>query len=90
MPKALTLNVPDEVYQSLQRIAAETGQGPEELSVDMLIGAIHRFDTDPLLKLAGCLDIDAGDAVERHDYYVGHTLTEEEEREMRSRGGGDG
>jgi predicted transcriptional regulator len=87
MSQALTVQIPDETYQALLRLAEEAGWTPERWATECLIADVHRIDNDPLLKLAGCIDVDLGDAVEKHDYWFGHTMTEEEERESLSRDG---
>jgi hypothetical protein len=56
MPRALTLNVPDDLYEALVRIAGRTRQTPEQLAEGWLAAGVKRFDEDPLLNLAGCVE----------------------------------
>jgi hypothetical protein len=60
MSRALTLNIPDDLFRSLSRIAEESGQSPEELAAVWFAEAIRSFDEDPLLKLAGCIELPPG------------------------------
>jgi hypothetical protein len=56
----LTLNIPDDLYESLVRIAGQTRQSPDELAVAWLTQGVRGFEEDPLLKLAGCIELGPG------------------------------
>jgi hypothetical protein len=56
MPRDLTLNIPDDLYEALVRIAGQTRQTPEELAEAWFAAGVRSFDEDPLLKLAGCVE----------------------------------
>jgi hypothetical protein len=50
MGHTLTLDVPEDVYQSLQRQAEQTGQSPEIVAVQLLATATQPHGEDPLLS----------------------------------------
>ena len=70
MGHTLTLDVPEEVYQSLIQQAEQTGQPPEAVAVQWLATAIqHRVD-DPLEQCIGVLSSDGADWTDQHDAYL--------------------
>jgi hypothetical protein len=60
MPRTVTLTIPDELYESLARVAAQTRQTPDELAACWLTDGLRGVEEDPLLKLAGCIGPEAG------------------------------
>jgi hypothetical protein len=57
MGHTLTLNVPEDVYQSLQRQAEQTGQSPETVAVQLLATATQPHVEDPLEQFIGTLQL---------------------------------
>lgn len=77
MSKAITLELPDQVYHSLSKFAAKEGRSTEEVGADWLATFVQRVADDPLMKFAGTLDSGTPDLAERHDdYLAGHVRDE--------------
>lgn len=75
MTKALTLMIPDDIYEPILRSANRIGQSPEQFISEWLRNAITQTDhDDPLLQLAGIFESDIRDISERHDDYIGQEL----------------
>ena len=71
MGHTLTLDVPEEVYQSLIQQAKQTGQPPETVAVQLLASATqHRVD-DPLEQFIGAFCSHGADWADQHDAYLG-------------------
>ncbi len=80
MTKALTLTLPDSVYDPLLRIADHTGLAPEQIIFEWIENNIRQLtDKDPLLQLAGIFDSDLTDISENHDKYIGQNLSSKNE-----------
>jgi hypothetical protein len=74
MGHTLTLDVPEDVYQSLIQKAEQTGQPPEAVAVQLLATATqHRVD-DPLEQFIGAFSSQIADWAEQHDAYVGKAV----------------
>lgn len=71
MERTLTLEMPEEVYESLRRRAEEAGQPPESLAVEMLAAATHPHGGDPLEKFIGAFDGEGVEWADRHNGYLG-------------------
>ena len=66
MGHTLTLDVPEEVYQSLLQQAEQTGQPPEAVAVQWLATATqHRVD-DPLEQFIGAFRSQDADWADQH------------------------
>src|SRR3989442_15078949 len=71
MGHTLTLDVPEDVYQSLIQQAEQTGQPPEAVAVQLLATATqHRVD-DPLEQFIGAFRSQDADWADQHDAYLG-------------------
>jgi len=77
MPATLTLTIPDEVLERLQRRAAAEGKSPEILAAEDLEKAQPPEPGNFFRKWAGSLQFTASDVAERHDHYPGQALHEE-------------
>jgi len=71
MPIALTIEIPDHIYEPLKQKATQTGQTPEQIASAWIETAAKRLTDDPLLKLAGVFESELSDISERHDEYIG-------------------
>jgi len=71
----LTLQLPDEIFEPLMREAQRFGSTPEKVVSDWVASAVLAPSEDPLLKLLGCIDTDVADTAERHDDYIGLSLS---------------
>jgi hypothetical protein len=77
MSHKLTLELPDEAYESLVQAGQEKGESPETVASQVLT---IRF-TDPLVKLFGALEYVRDDISERHDEYIGKGILDEPDRD---------
>ncbi len=76
MSHTLTLELPDEIWEPLLRLAEERGSRPEELarqSVARLVAA----DEDPLDRFIGAIRSGQPGWGQRHDEILGDMLIEE-------------
>jgi hypothetical protein len=70
MGYTLTLDMPEDVYQSLIRQAKQTGQLPEAVAVQLLATATqHRVD-DSLEQFIGAFRSHGADWTDEHDVYL--------------------
>jgi len=74
MGHAITVDMPQEVYESLARTAQQTGQTPEELAARWLAAAVQQAASDPLERFIGSIPTNVPDWADRHDHYIGKTL----------------
>jgi hypothetical protein len=74
MERTLTLEVPEEVYESLRRRAEEAGQPPESLAIELLAAATGNLGGDPLEELIGAFDGGGSEWADRHDAHLGARL----------------
>lgn len=82
MSKAITLDLPDQVYHSLAELAAKEGRSAEEVGADWLATFVQHVADDPLMRLAGTLESGTPDLAERHDdYLAGHVRDELQDQE---------
>jgi hypothetical protein len=71
MGHTLTLDVPEDVYQSLRHQAEQTGQMPEAIAVQLLVTATQRQLDDPLEQFIGTFSSEGSDWADHHDIYLG-------------------
>ena len=71
MGHALTLDLPEDVYQGLIQQAEQTGQPPEAVAVQLLVAAIQHRGDDPLAQFIGAFRGSAADSADQHDAYLG-------------------
>ena len=81
MGHTLTLELPEDVYQSLMETAKQTGQPPEAIAVQLLATATeHRVD-DPVEQFIGALSSQGSDWADHHDAYLGKSVRDTMHRE---------
>lgn len=74
---ALTIEVPDSLYEALVRRAAKDKQPPDQFALKLIENAIKADrpdDDDPLLSLAGIFESPHRDISENHDVYIGKQI----------------
>ena len=71
MGHTLTLDIPEDVYQSLIQKAEQTGQQPEVVAVQWLATATQYHVVDPLEQFIGTFSSHGADWVDHHDTYLG-------------------
>ncbi|ARV59883.1 hypothetical protein BZZ01_15720 [Nostocales cyanobacterium HT-58-2] len=74
MNHTLMLEIPDNLYEPLIKVAARIGRTPEELAVDWLSAAVQQYADDPLEKFIGAFRSDIPSWVDQHDKYIGQRL----------------
>ena len=74
MGHTLTLDVPEEVYQSLLQKAEQTGQLPEAVAVQLLATAIQPHVEDPLEQFIGAFSSHSVSWADHHDTYLGTAI----------------
>lgn len=65
MPIALTIEIPDHIYEPLKQKATQTGQTPEQIVSAWVEKAVTRLTDDPLLQLAGAFESEPSNMKER-------------------------
>jgi hypothetical protein len=79
MTKALTLTLPDSLYDPLLRMADRAGQSPEQIVSEWTEKILRQLtNEDPLLQLAGIFESDLTDISRNHDSYIGQNLSNNE------------
>ena len=73
----LTIDVPEEIFSYLNKLALQQGKTPETLAQELVSTAVQELEEDPLLRWAGAIDSEISDVAERHDYYIGQALYRE-------------
>ena len=73
MGHTLTLDLPDEVYESLVQTAKQTSQPPDAMAAQLLTAATQHPASDPLERFIGAFDSRGSDWADRHDKYLGHS-----------------
>jgi hypothetical protein len=71
MGHTLTLDVPEDVYQSLIQKAEQTGQLPEAVAVQLLATATQSQVDDPLEQFIGAFSSHGANWADQHDVYLG-------------------
>ena len=77
MSHPLTIDVPEEVFSYLNKLALQQGKTPETLAQELVSSAVQELEEDPLPRWAGAIDSEISDVAERHDYYIGQALYRE-------------
>ncbi len=74
MGHTLTLDVPENVYQSLRQQAEQTGLSPETVAVQLLATATQLHDEDPLEQFIGAFSSHGTDWADHHDTDLGKSV----------------
>jgi len=77
MSHSLTIDVPEDVFSYLNKLALQQGKTPEALAQELVSTAVQELEEDPLPRWAGAVDSEISDVAERHDYYIGQALYRE-------------
>lgn len=77
MTRTLILEVPENIYDTLQKKAEQLGHTPEELALELLETVDQVATDDPVEKFIGAIKSDVPDWVDQHDAYIARTLMEE-------------
>jgi hypothetical protein len=75
MVHAISIEIPETVYDLLVKRAEEIGQQPETLAAEWLAAAAERTSQDdPLEPFIGAFDTGVRDWADKHDEYLGRAL----------------
>ncbi len=80
MPKTLTIELPDEVYEVLEKLAAGEGKSPSDLGAEWITVMASKIFEDPLEKWIGAIEMPPW--ADRHDELLGESIL----KEMRGEG----
>jgi hypothetical protein len=83
MNRPLTLELPENVYNSLAEKAKQASQSPESLAVQLLTAATQTIIDDPLEPFIGAFSSHGSDWADAHDKYLGLSVKEKMRREER-------
>ena len=76
MSHALTIEVPDDIYEPLKRTASKNGQSSEVLVTHWISTVIQQLTNDPLEQFIGALRSQDSDWADHLDQYVGKALAD--------------
>ena len=74
MGHSLTLELPDDVYESLLNAAKETSQPPDAVATQLLTAATQHPSEDPLERFIGAFDSRGSDWADQHDVHLGRSV----------------
>ena len=74
MGHTLTLEIPEDLFESLRKIAEETGRTPEEIVIQSVTTHARQVADDPLAKWIGAFDSGVPDWADNHDKYIGESI----------------
>jgi hypothetical protein len=83
MNHTLTLELPENVYNSLAEKAKQASQSPEALAVQLLTAATQPVIDDPLEPFIGAFSSHGSDWADAHDKYLGLSVQEKMRHEKR-------
>ena len=76
MSKTLSIELSDEVYQTLLKTAEQLGQSPEAIVSQWIVTQHQTQVSDPLASFIGAFNSEILDWTSRHDEYLGVALLE--------------
>ena len=74
MSYSITLDLPDEIYDSLSHRAKQNGRSLEVLALQWLADTVRRLPDDPLEQFIGAFDSQGADWADFHDEHLGQSL----------------
>lgn len=76
MERTLRIELPENVYDVLKRLAEKSGKTPEQFAQDWLNKALQETSADPLDQFIGAFRTDVEDWAAQHDRYLGESILE--------------
>jgi hypothetical protein len=76
MGHALTVDLPEDVYESLLRTAREANQPPAAVAAQLLAEITKAAGEDPLARFIGAFDSQGSDWADRHDAHLAESVME--------------
>ena len=77
MGHSLLLELPEEIYQPLAKVAQQNGDTPEQVATDWLVAMVRQGWQDPVEQFIGLFQSDIFDWTDQHDRYLGQALLQE-------------
>ncbi len=77
MSQTLQVEISDEAYLHLSRLAQNEGKTPAELGAEIVNRNIAHLLHDPLDEFIGKFNSGVSDAAENHDFHIGEALLKE-------------
>ncbi|MDX2231855.1 MAG: hypothetical protein NW220_19635 [Leptolyngbyaceae cyanobacterium bins.349] len=80
MAKSLTIQIPDELEQKLERQAEKLQVSVEDFVLQSLVKSVETEylpENDPILALAGTLHLGTTDLSQNHDRYISEALAKD-------------
>lgn len=77
MSQTLQVEISDEAYLHLSRLARNEGKTPAELSAEIVNRNVAHLLHDPLDEFIGKIKTDVSDWADRHDELIGEQLARE-------------
>lgn len=77
MTHSLTIEIPENIYQSLAQEAEAKGRKIEEIALERLANDEPREIEDSLDKFVGAFSSDISDWADNHDKYLGAELAKD-------------
>jgi predicted transcriptional regulator len=74
MGHSVTLEIPEDVFESLRKIAEQTGRTPEEVIIQSVTTQTRQAAVEPLDKWIGAFDSGITDWADNHDKYIGESI----------------
>jgi hypothetical protein len=76
MSKTLSIEIPDEIYQTFLQTAERLGQSPEAIVSQWIVTQHQTQVSDPLDSFIGAFNSEIPDWTSRYDEYLGAALLE--------------
>ncbi len=69
----ITLDLSENVYRPIEKMASNLGQTPEELVMEWIVSASQTAGADPIESCIGAIESTIPDWVDNHDKYLGQS-----------------
>jgi hypothetical protein len=76
MSQTLSIEIPNDIYQTVIQTANRLGQSPEAIVSQWIVTQHQTQPADPLYAFIGAFNSDIPDWTSRHDEYLGAALLE--------------
>jgi hypothetical protein len=76
MSKTLSIELSDEIYNTLLQTAECLGQSPEALASQWIVSQHQAYISDPVIAFIGAFRSEIPDWASRHDEYLGDSFLE--------------
>jgi len=70
MGHTITIDIPENVYEPLTKMASYAGRTPEDLALEWIANASQLTVIDPVEDFIGSINSGVSDWVDQHDLYL--------------------